>query len=468
MSKGALAHRIEILEARLAATLAGDVPDTAESSEKPPTSTSPLYNHKSRHGYSDGVLPFLTLGNAENREQVYLGPSSGLSIADAVGTHSLPINSNQHPDISPRRSDNTRVVHPDDENGTRIIEAYFKHMHVRLPFLDCAHILELHAKRYHMAGQTPKDGFDIFKLFMVYAIGATILQMTGSYNSIPPDEFLSVALSFDTTMRESFSTNSIESIMLLVLYNLRSSSHPSVWYLIGLAMRTCIDFGFHRESRYQRLSQCEAEKQRRLFWSVYLIERHTAWALGRPFSISEEEIDTQPPLDIGDSTTNDDAIGQDLQPQTGQEVPHRRGSLRKFIASIRLQRIVSKIHTRIYRVDKKASTLLPEIGPLMSALNDFKETLPSLGLNDSDFVLMHWNNSIRMLLQPFLSILNPSDDLLVTCITSSGKMCQFFKRLRQREFSGYSFLLANSVYMAGLTMWYVNIMETDRISSNLR
>ena len=463
MSKGALAHRIEILEARLAASLAGDASDTVESSEKPPKSTSPLFTQKSRHGHTDGVLRFLTLGNTENREPAYLGPSSGLSIADAVGTHSLPVNSNQYSDITPRRSDSDSVIHPDDENGARIIEAYFTHMHVRLPFLDCAYILELHANRNRTAGQTSKDDFDKFKLFMVYAIGATILQMTGSYNSIPPNDFLSTALSFDTTMRESVSINSIEATMLLVLYNLRSSSHPSVWYLIGLAMRTCIDFGFHRESRYQKLPKCEAERQRRLFWSVYLIERHTAWALGRPFSISEEDIDAEPPQDNGDSTISDDVLHQNLQCQRPREIPLQKDVIGKFIASVRLQRIVSQIHTRIYRVDKKASSLFSEIRPLMSALNDFKENLPSLGLSDTDFVLMHWNNSIRMLLQPFLSILDPNDDLLSTCIGSSGKMCQFFKRLRQREFSGYSFFLANSVFMAGLTMWYVDISKTVRV-----
>jgi hypothetical protein len=32
-------------------------------------------------------------------------------------------------------------------------------------------------------------------------------------------------------------------------------------------------------------------------------------------------------------------------------------------------------------------------------------------------------------------------------------MCQYFKALRQRNFYAHSFLLVNSVFVAGLTMW---------------
>lgn len=465
MSKGALAHRIEILEARLAATSAGNVPCAAERLEQPSASTDPPCDHKSTraHGHFDGLFRFLTLGTGGNSKPSYLGPSSGLSIADAVGTKLLPVKSNQQLEITSQNdSDESALAPPPtDANGTRILDAYFVHLHTRLPFLSRTRILELHAKRNHPTDATPENEFEKFKLFMVYAIGAAILQMTGNYDSTTPNEYLRTALGFDRTLREFVSVASIEAMMLLVVYNLRSSSHPSVWYMIGLAMRTCIDFGFHREACYRNLRPYEAEAQRRLFWSVYIIERYSAWSLGRPFSISEEEIDAQPPLNLNDSMTDDETISRHLQTNLSTETAQPKGTIGRFVASVRLQRIVSQIHSRIYRVDMNTSTLFSEIAPLMSALNNFKETLPLLGLDDGDFVLMHWHNSVRMLIQPFLSILDPQDGLISVCIASSGNMCQLFKKLRQRDFTGYSFLLANSVFMAGLTMWYVNPPNGD-------
>ena len=49
---------------------------------------------------------------------------------------------------------------------------------------------------------------------------------------------------------ESHSVHNIEAMTLLVLYNLRSLSNSGIWYMTGLAMRTCVDLGLHREAYY--------------------------------------------------------------------------------------------------------------------------------------------------------------------------------------------------------------------------
>jgi hypothetical protein len=311
----------------------------------------------------------------------------------------------------------SKVAPPDDEIGDQILDTYFKNMHIRLPFLDHSEILHLHVNRHRPPGPSPQEQFGRFKVFMVYAIGAAILQITETYDSTPPNDFLVTALQFGSTLRESLSITSIEAMMLLVLYNLRSSSNFSVWYMIGLAMRICVDLGFHREARYHNLSPREAQLRRRLFWSVYIIERYTAWSLGRPFSIAEEEVDAEPPSNMNDTLNSGERMDKILHgPLTTPEIA-RKPTLSRFIASIQLQRIVSQIHRRIYRVDKTVSILVPEIAPLMASLEDFKQSLHSLDLGDGDFVRMHWNNAIRSLLQPFLNILHPQDKLIGTYLS---------------------------------------------------
>jgi hypothetical protein len=464
MSKGALVHRIEILEAQLATALEGTIPDIGEESGSAPIAVQQKSPQASiaRKAHHKGVVRFLTLGHDGNGEPAYLGPSSGLSMAEnvsrivhnSVGSRLLPISGNNQQPEALQETVQAKAAPPDDATGSQILDAYFLNMHMRLPFLDRTEILKLHAKRHESPNNTPEAQFGRFKLFMVYAIGSAIRQTTDSDNSTLPNQFLLTALDFDSTLRESISIASIEAMLLLVLYNLRTTSNSSVWYMIGLAMRTCLDFGFHRETSYRRLSQHETELRRRLFWSVYIIERYTAWSLGRPFSVAEEEIDAAPPSNIDDSITNDSAIERILQNRSvGRGRPHK-GTLGRFIASIQLQRIGSRIHTRIYRVDAQISALTSEIHPLLSSLQEFKATLAALDVDEGDFLHMHWNNSIRILLQPFLSFLHPQDSLIGTCLFASGQMCQFFKKLRQRETSsGSSFLLVNSVFMAGITMW---------------
>lgn len=464
MSKGALVHRIEILEAQLSMALERNVPDIGENSGSAhlsPIQKSPQAS-ASRKAHLKGVVRFLTLGHDGNGEPAYLGPSSGLSMAEnvsrivhnSVGARLLPISGNNQQPGTTQETVQVKAAPPDDTIGSQILDSYFLNMHMRLPFLDREQILKLHAKRHEPPDNTPEAQFGRFKLFMVYAIGAAIRQTTDNENSISPNGYLLTALEFDSTLRESISIASIEAMLLLVLYNLRSTSNSSVWYMIGLAMRTCLDFGFHRESSYRRLSSHETELRRRLFWSVYIIERYTAWSMGRPFSVAEEEIDAEPPSNLDDSITNDSVIERILHNRSvGRGRPHK-GTLGRFIASIQLQRIVSRIHTRIYRVDAQISALTGEIAPLLSSLQEFKGTLAVLDVDEGDFLHMHWNNSIRILLQPFLSFLHPQDSLIGTCLFASGQMCQFFKKLRQRESaSGSSFLLVNSVFMAGITMW---------------
>jgi hypothetical protein len=79
MLEGALAHRIEILKARLAATLTGDVPRVAERPGQPSAPAAP-HKLKRAHGHFDGLLRFLTLGTQENNEPAYLGPFSGVRL----------------------------------------------------------------------------------------------------------------------------------------------------------------------------------------------------------------------------------------------------------------------------------------------------------------------------------------------------------------------------------------------------
>ena len=73
---------------------------------------------------------------------------------------------------------------PNDEMGTRIMNAYFKKTHLRYPFIDRRDMYKLHARRHKPAGSTPQEQFGVFKLYMIYAIGSTMLQLTGKRSRI--------------------------------------------------------------------------------------------------------------------------------------------------------------------------------------------------------------------------------------------------------------------------------------------
>ncbi|KAL4871493.1 hypothetical protein BDV12DRAFT_206236 [Aspergillus spectabilis] len=474
MSKGALAQRIETLEAQLAALTEGSGSDAgdrdrerergvninrerpqsaSEATPRSSTSTDP-----DNHG---AVMHFLIQGHGyqDKVEGNYLGPSSGLTIAENIGRivpgavwNSIP--ANERHEFLPPSSENEATgpaPAPDDAIGARILDAYFKSMHMRLPFLCRSEIYDLHAKRHQPPGPSTQEQFARFKIFMVYAIGAAILKMTEMYDSTPPRNYFVTAMQYQPSLQESLSVSSIEALMLLAMYNLQSAASSSVWYMMGLAMRICVDFGLHREASYRRLRPYDAQRRRRLFWSVYLNERAVAWSLGRPFSISDEEIDAEPPADIDDSLTADAPDELFRTPRSPQE-PWQGPNIRCSITCIALSRISARTRSRVYRLDRDLPSLLPEAQPLLASLNEFQKNLPCLSAYEDDFINMHIHSARRTLLHPLLNILPPDDPLARECLYASGQMCQYFKRLRQRDSTWYSFLLINTVFMAGLTI----------------
>ncbi|KAL4810673.1 fungal-specific transcription factor domain-containing protein [Aspergillus unguis] len=460
MSKGALAQRIETLEAQLAA-LTGS--HTGVSEERPRSSSERTAGSitSSPNEENHGVMHFLIQGHGyedKPEEGNYLGPSSGLTIAENISRivhdavwKSIPVNET-HEFLAPCENEGIGpAAAPDDALGARLLEAYFKSMQMRLPFVCRSEIYCLHSKRFEAVGPSAQDQFARFKIFMVYAIGAAILRMTEMYDATPPRNYFVTAMQYQPAVQESLSIASIEALMLLAMYNLQSSASSSVWYMMGLATRICVDFGLHREAQYRRLRPYEAQRRRRLFWSVYLNERSVAWSLGRPFSIGDEEIDAEPPADI------DDSLGEDAPEELFKmcKSPHEQWqgpNIRCHILCIKLARISSRTRARVYRVDKDLPSLLPEVHPLLGELDEFQKALPALSEYEDDFIHMHWNNATRTLLHPFLSILPPDDELARKCLYTSGQMCQYFKRLRQRDSTWYSFLLINTLFMAGLTI----------------
>ncbi|KAL3462780.1 fungal-specific transcription factor domain-containing protein [Aspergillus heterothallicus] len=466
MSKGALAQRIETLEAQLAALTEGNGlqgPGSANTATTAATSrnNSVIASSPSSPENGGAVMHFLIQGQGyENKiEGNYLGPSSGLAIAENISRivqdavwKSIPVNET-HEFLAPCENEATGpAAPPDDAMGARLLDAYFKSMQMRLPFLCRAEIYQLHAKRHLPLGSSTQEQFARFKIFMVYAIGAAILKMTEMYDSTPPRHYFVTAMQYQPSLQESLSINSIEALMLLAMYNLQSSASSSVWYMTGLATRICVDFGLHREAQYRKLRPYEAQRRRRLFWTVYMNDRSVAWSLGRPFSIAEEEIDAEPPADIDDSLTDDRVIEE---ARRNPKSPHERWdgpNIRCFLTCIKLSRISSGTRARVYRLDRDISTLLHEVPPTLAALDDFRKNIPALSAYEDDFVLMHWHSVTRTLLHPFLSILPPEDELTRKCLYASGQMCQYFKRLRQRDSTWYSFMLINTIFMSGLTI----------------
>ena len=64
-------------------------------------------------------------------------------------------------------------------------------------------------------------------------------------------------------------------LLRLLQYALFNPGRGSIWYLTGMAMRQCIEYGYHHEvlQHSSNASPLEIDMKRRLFWTTYKV-RH--------------------------------------------------------------------------------------------------------------------------------------------------------------------------------------------------
>jgi hypothetical protein len=260
-------------------------------------------------------------------------------------------------------------------------------------------------------------------------------------------------------MCEARSIENIEAMVLLVVYHLRTASSHGMWYMIGLAMRTSIDLGLHRKANEANMDPFTTQMRRRLFWTVYYLERVVSMSLGRPFSISDRHIDLDLPLDVNDDVEDPTIL-------TAPQDPNKTTSLTFAIYLFKLRRIDSRIQHKIYRADRPISSLRPKMDPLYLELEEWKESaLLRFNGSDLDYPMLHYNRAVRLLIQPFLPLLPITDPYYHICLRAAGDICQSHKRLHQTLEYGHSFLAVQTVFMAGITLLYALWTHTDQVWS---
>ncbi|KAK9478297.1 fungal-specific transcription factor domain-containing protein [Lipomyces japonicus] len=301
-----------------------------------------------------------------------------------------------------------------------------------------------------------------FKLHMIYAIGARYLQLTGTYAYIPPDTHYHIAVKYLDILSDSPIIDVIEKLLLVVVFQLRSPSGPGIWHLTGFAMRLCVEAGFHRKLCIK--SALEDQRRKKIFWSLYVLERSVSLTLGRPFCIADRDIDVELPANVDEEIRDEEELRNAIATSRMDSFTSLTSSI--FVTKIKI--ISAHIQEKIYRVDKPQVTSEKKFTALRKELDDWRDAVlrlsvlkplsstptPKLWLSE-EYYLLNYHSNMRLLLVPKLPIVSSDSEEFKQCLRSSGQLCQIYKRLHQylRTVS-YSFLALQASFMAGITMIY--------------
>ncbi|CCF60137.1 hypothetical protein KAFR_0J00690 [Kazachstania africana CBS 2517] len=311
-----------------------------------------------------------------------------------------------------------------------------------------------------------------FFLNIVFAIGHSTQVLLADTRKVVT--FKKRALHFSNVV---FSSNdrleALAGTLLLADYSIMRPSVPGVWYLMGSVLRLTVDLGLHSEILNSNYDPFTREIRRRLFWSVYALDRQVCSYFGRPFGIPEENITTRYPSILDDSVivaknfVLDDYSDATSQCASSKVIAMAMFKVRKIQADIvkilyapnsELPRGFSDFEqwrdSARNKLDKWYSIEVPKSFDAMNC----KFNIFFFDLN------YHYSKLILYGLAPKCPVLNEKAFQIV--LESSKGTIDVFDGLCNKQKLTYTWVAVHNIFMTGMTYLYVTYYANKTFNEN--
>lgn len=273
-------------------------------------------------------------------------------------------------------------------NGRRLLNLYFTHVHPAYPILNPTHLFEAHERSYREVAPA------LLGVVYLIAIKWWSFDAELSIRACPDTRRLrTLATSAIQQAYHAPKLSSIQAVLLLLQCQPEDPLNPGHTFSAGLtaegiAVGQCL--GLHMDASGWSIPQWEKNIRKRLSWALYMQDRWTALAYGRPTHIQEDDWDL-PELvdpDFDDRMIHDSPIqyqdGSDhqtsgestLESRTIGKTGHVQFMQMAHLARI-LSRILSTFYTRSGAREQDTVKLYENAQPIWQALQAFRAQIPS-------------------------------------------------------------------------------------------
>ncbi|KAL4722120.1 hypothetical protein ACLX1H_010891 [Fusarium chlamydosporum] len=416
----------------------------------------------------------------------FVGSTSGLLLANLLQSRSQPSSSlntsgwkpNSISDLTPQGGSGL----PPKTLASELLKAYCSHDHLCYPFLSTKSLYRSLDAVYEEGRE--KDPVDAFFVDMTLAIGTAQVHKFNWNGVYDAETHYNRAM---TRLADVLARDGIERLQALLLvcqYRMGTTSSnttTSVWHLIGVAARTCLEMGLHRAATYalpssneddqsRKAKEEEMETKRRCFWSLVALDRVTSLALGRPLALQLEDID----VDLPPSSTSDQ-LPEDSSPLSSAPygTPQYRAATSVFVHIVRYRLICGKIINALHRSAKHVSFASISYEEMRTALarelQEWHTETANLPLVKSDataaspasgssFRCEEWyrllyHNGMLMLFRPSPCLNDASLNSLAlqNIYDSAREAITLYASLHRSRKMNYSWITMHSVFLAGLS-----------------
>lgn len=312
----------------------------------------------------------------------------------------------------------------------------------------------------------------LYFLSMVFAISCSVHHL--QYHSNISNSFKIAANKyFETTSSSEDKLESLQCLLLFTLYSIMRPTAPGVWYILGVALRICVDLGLHKESLNKSSNSVDLfteDKKRRLFWCTYSLDRQICFYLGKPVGIPEESINTPFPSVLDDAMIDKYEFKHDLN-NDSMNLPTYKNISIAFFNIRRLQGEVQRILYENSEVPRKFADLNQWKADILERLKTWKLNLPKTD-NDMncdfnlEFFNLNYNHTVLMIhgLSPKNNNLSITD--FIRLLDASKEIIHCYKQLHSSKCINYTWAAVHNLFLAGTCYLYAIYNSDDVFNEN--
>jgi Fungal specific transcription factor domain/Fungal Zn(2)-Cys(6) binuclear cluster domain len=182
------------------------------------------------------------------------------------------------------------------EEAEQLVNKYFDGLGTQYPFLHKADFMRGMGRIYQNQPVAP----DVQN---AYHITLAVAHLTTTNDIQQATAFYRVARETLTPTLQNEDRVSLQALLSLALYSLSSPAGPSIWQVLGTAMRLATSLGLHkaRPPTTNTKDMMDYEMDKRAFWSLYNLDRLISVTLSRPLGLSDDDITIDIPLEFDEN-----------------------------------------------------------------------------------------------------------------------------------------------------------------------
>ncbi|RSL57479.1 hypothetical protein CEP54_008237 [Fusarium duplospermum] len=398
-----------------------------------------------------------------NQDPRYIGPSSGYFLARVM------LNSASKQDERLSRSSRdapfpTKLIEaiqgplplPARDMAKQLCDAYFDAIHLQYPILHQPTFLKMLDQAYE---QEEMDPVVAFQVFMVLAIGATVLS--GRLRArIPAESYCLSALQHLEQLNLENSLQGVQCLLLLLIFTIHSPFvRLNVWYLNYHCLAALLDLGLQRNINIgSGISLLEQEMRTRIFWVIFSFDRIIATMMGRPIGVRDEACELRMPQGLSDNALGD--LNPSRLPGSEKEMDFamhlfkaaKLNSEIKYVANSIVRDSPSYAYPPVVDINGWQTSMLRQ-------LDEWASQIPVSPNEPSEFYLrttcqLRYHGLRMLLLRPSPAIPKPFNEALIQCHQSARESIKLFDSLYKKNLLVHSWVTFHALVLSTITLLY--------------